>query len=96
MIHSLSQATFNKMPPQLPKFYPSTMRVSTREGEEYLVSLGIQGVGIERLSIRRFNASLPEAMLDGRGRHFAAFPVLIQGAGGARTRAVACDEGEMA
>lgn len=35
-------------------------------------------------------------MLDGRTRHFAVFPVLIQGAGGAWTRAVAWDEGEMA
>ena len=39
---------------------------------------------------------VPEALLDGKRRHFAAFPVLIQGAGGAWTRAVAWDAGEMA
>lgn len=38
---------------------------------------------------------VPEAMLDDHPRHFAAFPVLIQGAGGTWTRAVAWDEGEM-
>jgi arylformamidase len=90
----------------------------TGEGAEYLVSLGIHGVGIEGLSIGGFNdpeketaahkvllgakkliiedIRVPEAMLDGRIRHFAAFPVLIQGAGGAWARAVAWDEGEMA
>lgn len=90
----------------------------TGEGAEYLVSLGIHGVGIEGLSIGGFNdpeketaahkvllgakkliiedICVPEVMLDGRTRHFAAFPVLIQGAGGAWTRAVAWDEGEMA
>ena len=88
------------------------------EGAEYLVSLGIHGVGIEGLSIGGFDdpeketaahkvllgsrkliiedICVPEAMLDGRTRHFAAFPVLIQGAGGAWTRAVAWDDGEMA
>jgi kynurenine formamidase len=35
-------------------------------------------------------------MLDGRTLHFAVFPVLIQGCGGAWTRAVAWDEEEMA
>lgn len=90
----------------------------TGEGAEYLVSLGIHGVGIEGLSIGGFNdpeketaahkvllgarkliiedICVPEAMLDGHRRHFAAFPVLIQGAGGAWTRAVAWDDGEMA
>lgn len=90
----------------------------TGEGAEYLVSLGIHGVGIEGLSIGGYDdpeketaahkvllrarklivedIKVPEAMLDGRIRHFAAFPVLIQGAGGAWTRAVAWDEGEMA
>lgn len=90
----------------------------TGEGAEYLVSLGIHGVGIEGLSIGGYDdpeketaahkvllgarkliiedIQVPEAMLDGRTRHFAAFPVLIQGAGGAWTRAVAWDKGEMA
>jgi len=90
----------------------------TGEGAEYLISLGIHGVGIEGLSVGGFNdpeketaahkvllgakkliiedIRVPEALLDGKRRHFAAFPVLIQGAGGAWTRAVAWDEGEMA
>jgi kynurenine formamidase len=38
---------------------------------------------------------IPEAMLDGKQRHFVAFPVLIEKAGGAWTRAIAWDEGEM-
>ncbi|MBS1803470.1 MAG: cyclase family protein [Acidobacteria bacterium] len=38
---------------------------------------------------------VPTALLDGKWRHFAAFPVLIQGAGEAWTRAVAWDEGKM-
>lgn len=90
----------------------------TGEGAEYLVSLGVHGVGIEGLSIGGFNdleketaahkvllgakkliiedIRIPEAMLDGRTRHFAAFPVLIEKASGAWTRAVAWDEGELA
>jgi arylformamidase len=88
------------------------------KGAEYLISLGIHGVGIEGLSIGGFDdpeketaahkallsekkliiedIRIPEAMLDGKRRHFAAFPVLIQGAGGAWTRAVAWDEGDLA
>ncbi|WP_446741985.1 cyclase family protein [Silvibacterium acidisoli] len=88
------------------------------EGADYLISLGIHGVGIEGLSIGGFDdpeketaahkallsakkliiedIRIPEALLDGKRRHFAAFPVLIQGAGGAWTRAVAWDDGEMA
>lgn len=38
---------------------------------------------------------VPEALLDGKIRHFAAFPILITGAGGAWARAVAWDKGEM-
>lgn len=90
----------------------------SREGAEYLVSLGVHGVGIEGLIIGGFDdlekktaahkvllgakkviiedISVPEVMLDGWTRHFAAFPVLIQGAGGGWTRAVAWDEGKMA
>ncbi|MGA8670251.1 MAG: cyclase family protein [Terracidiphilus sp.] len=51
-------------------------------------------LGAKKLIIE--DIRVPVAMLDGRTRHFAAFPVLIQGAGGAWTRAVAWDEGEMA
>ena len=90
----------------------------TGEGAEYLVSLGIHGVGIEGLSIGGFDdperetaahrvllaakkliiedIRVPEAMLDGRPRHFAALPILVQGAGGAWTRAIAWDDGVMA
>jgi arylformamidase len=102
----------------LTKEFLTTWPYLTREGAEYLVSLGIHGVGIEGLSIGGYDnpeketaahkvllgarkliiedISVPEAMLDGRTRHFAAFPVLVQGAGGAWTRAVAWDAGEMA
>ncbi len=38
---------------------------------------------------------VPETLLDGRLRHFAAFPILISGAGGAWARAIAWDEGDM-
>jgi kynurenine formamidase len=90
----------------------------TGVGAEYLLSLGIHGVGIEGLSIGGYDdpeketaahkvllgakkliiedLRIPTEMLDGKPRHFAAFPVLIEKAGGAWTRAVAWDEGEMA
>jgi arylformamidase len=89
----------------------------TGEGAQYLVSLGIHGVGIEGLSVGGFNdpeketashkvllgarklivedIRIPEPLLDGKRRHFAAFPILITGAGGAWARAIAWDEGEM-
>lgn len=60
-----------------------------KETAAHKVLLGAKKLIIEDICI-------PEAMLDGRIRHFAAFPVLIKGAGGAWTRAVAWDEGEMA
>ena len=89
----------------------------TGEGAQYLVSLGIHGVGIEGLSVGGFNdpekeaashkvllgtrklivedIRIPEPLLDGKRRHFAAFPILITGAGGAWARAIAWDEGEI-
>lgn len=60
-----------------------------KETAAHKILLGAKKLIIEDICV-------PEAMLDGRTRHFAAFPVLIQGAGGAWTRAVAWDEGEMA
>lgn len=60
-----------------------------KETAAHKVLLGAKKLIIEDLRI-------PDALLDGRVRHFAAFPVLIQKAGGAWTRAVAWDEGEMA
>ena len=89
----------------------------TGEGAEYLLSLGIHGVGIEGLSVGGFNdpekeaashkvllgarklivedIRIPEALLDGKKRHFAAFPILITGASGAWARAIAWDDGDM-
>ena len=89
----------------------------TGEAAEFLVSIGVHGVGIEGLSIGGFNdpaketaahkvllgakkliiedIRIPDVFLDGKIRHFAAFPVLIEKAGGAWTRAVAWDKGEM-
>ena len=60
-----------------------------KETAAHKILLGAKKLIIEDICV-------PEAMLDGRTRHFAAFPVLIHGAGGAWTRAVAWDEGEMA
>jgi arylformamidase len=51
-------------------------------------------LGAKKLIVE--DIQIPEAMLDGKSRHFAAFPVLIEKAGGAWTRAIAWDEGEMA
>jgi kynurenine formamidase len=39
---------------------------------------------------------VPAAMLDGKVRHFAAFPILIEKASGGWTRALTRDEGGMA
>ena len=60
-----------------------------KETAAHKVLLGAKKLIIEDIRV-------PEALLDGKRRHFAAFPVLIQGAGGAWTRAVAWDEGEIA
>ena len=38
---------------------------------------------------------IPDALLDGRRRHFAAFPVLIANAGGSWTRPVVWDDGDL-
>lgn len=59
-----------------------------KETAAHRVLLGAKKLIIEDICI-------PEEMLDGRVRHFAAFPVLIQKAGGAWARAIAWDEGEM-
>ncbi|HUB30622.1 MAG TPA: cyclase family protein [Terracidiphilus sp.] len=60
-----------------------------KECGSHEVLLGATKLIIEDLCI-------PEAMLDGRVRHFAAFPVRIRHASGAWARAVAWDDGEMA
>jgi len=38
---------------------------------------------------------IPEALLDGKHRHFSAFPILIANAGGAWTRPIVWDEGDL-
>lgn len=60
-----------------------------KETAAHRVLLGAKKLIVEDIRV-------PEAMMDGRVRRFAAFPVLIEGAGGAWTRAVVWDEGEMA
>lgn len=60
-----------------------------KETAAHKVLLGSKRLIIEHLRI-------PDALLDGRLRHFIAFPVLIQNASGTWTRAVVWDEGEMA
>ena len=60
-----------------------------KETASHKVLLGAKKLIVEDIRV-------PEAMLDCRVRHFAAFPVCIEHAGGAWTRAVAWDEGDMA
>ena len=38
---------------------------------------------------------IDDALLDGKKRHFAAFPILIAGAGGAWVRPVVWDDGDL-
>ncbi|MEO6802898.1 MAG: cyclase family protein [Granulicella sp.] len=38
---------------------------------------------------------IPDALLDGKRRHFAAFPILIANAGGALTRPIVWDDGDL-
>lgn len=38
---------------------------------------------------------IPDALLDGKRRHFAAFPILIANAGGAWTRPIVWDDGDL-
>lgn len=60
-----------------------------KEGAAHRVLLGAKKLIVEDIRV-------PEAMLDARVRHFAAFPIRIERAGGAWARAIAWDEGEMA
>jgi arylformamidase len=50
-------------------------------------------LGAKKLIIE--DIRMPESLLDGRVRHFAAFPVRIEEASGARARVVAWDAGEL-
>jgi kynurenine formamidase len=109
MIYDLSQPIFNNVP-QWPKFRPTSAEYLPSRGVHGVAieALSIGGfdepqketaahkvlLGAKKLIIE--DIRVPEAMLDGKIRHFAAFSVLIQGAGGAWTRAVAWDEGEIA
>jgi kynurenine formamidase len=55
----------------------------------HLALLGAKKLIVEDLRI-------PNALLDGKRRWFAAFPIKLQGCGGAWTRAVAWDRGDFA
>ncbi len=59
-----------------------------KEAASHKVLLGARKLIVEDIRI-------PEPLLDGKRRHFAAFPILITGAGGAWARAIAWDEGDM-
>lgn len=59
-----------------------------KEQASHKVLLGNRKLVVEDIRV-------PEALLDGRVRHFAAFPILITGAGGAWARAIVWDEGDM-
>lgn len=59
-----------------------------KETVAHEATLGAKKLVVEHIQI-------PEAMLNGKSKHLAAFPALIQGACGAWTRAVAWDEGQM-
>jgi kynurenine formamidase len=59
-----------------------------KETAAHKILLGAKKLIIEDIRV-------PETMLDGQLRRLAAFPVLIEGASGGWTRAVAWDEGDM-
>jgi arylformamidase len=50
-------------------------------------------LGAEKLLLE--DIYIPEALLDGKRRHFAAFPILIANAGGAWTRPIVWDDGDL-
>jgi kynurenine formamidase len=90
--HFFSQAeTVDQLP--LTHFHAPCLSLGFNDLEKetaaHKVLLGARKLIIEDICV-------PETMLKGSTRHFAAFPVLIQGAGRAWTLAVAWDEGETA
>jgi len=58
------------------------------ESDAHKLLLGAQKLLLEDILI-------PDALLDGRPRHFAAFPILIANAGGAWTRPIVWDTGDL-
>jgi kynurenine formamidase len=92
MIYDLSEPIFNNVP-QWPKFRPSSMTVSHPTATE--------AANVDRLELITHTGTHIDARFqffpDGDTvGHFASFPVLIEGAGGAWTRAVAWDDGDLA
>jgi arylformamidase len=58
------------------------------EGDAHKLLLGAKKLLLEDISI-------PDALLDGKRRHFAAFPILIANAGGSWTRPIVWDDGDL-
>lgn len=58
------------------------------EADAHLLLLGAQKLLLEDIHI-------PDALLDGKRRHFAAFPILIANASGAWTRPIVWDSGDL-
>jgi kynurenine formamidase len=58
------------------------------EADAHKLLLGAQKLLLEDIHI-------PDALLDGKPRHFAAFPILIANAGGAWTRPLVWDDGDL-
>ncbi len=58
------------------------------ESDAHQLLLGAKKLLLEDIHI-------PDALLDGRRRHFAAFPILIANAGGAWSRPIVWDDGDL-
>jgi kynurenine formamidase len=58
------------------------------ESDAHKLLLGAQKLLLEDIHI-------PDALLDGKRRHFAAFPILLANAGGAWTRPIVWDSGDL-
>ena len=69
-------------------FRPVATPIPRAEGAAHKLLLGAKKLLLEDISI-------PDALLDGKRRHFAAFPILIANAGGAWTRPVVWDDGDL-
>lgn len=60
----------------------------TAESAAHMLLLGAKKLLLEDIHI-------PDALLDGKRRHFVAFPILIANAGGAWTRPIVWDDGDL-
>jgi hypothetical protein len=94
MMYDLSRPIFNNAP-QCPKFPSTSMAVQHLTATESANVERFKLLLVARKLLMK-DIPIPEAMLDGRVRHFHASPELIQDAAEAWTRAVAWNEGEMA